>query len=51
MSSKNIPKPPKGTATDNKTTGSTGKETQPDNSKCQGKTGKETAVDGLCTAD
>ena len=48
---KNLPKPAKGTAIDNKCTGTAAKETQPDNSKCTAKTGKDTGVDGLCTAD
>jgi len=48
---KTLPKPPKGTAVDNKTTGTTSKEVQPDNSKCCATTGKDTGVDGLGTAD
>jgi hypothetical protein len=48
---KTLPKPAKGTAVDNKCTGTTGKEVQQDTSKCTATTGKDTGVDGLCTND
>lgn len=51
MASKTLPKPPRHTGTDNKCTGKTSTETQPDNSKCTAATGKDAGATGIETND